>query len=357
MVKFMVLFTIGCELLGAGLLFVLADVPGSALQRWGWCVFHSVSAFCNAGFALQSDSLVPLRYALAVHAVMLPLIVLGGLGFPAMQDLARTGWLQAVGTWRSWRGAPRHRPPQPPGNLRLSLHTRLVLSATAVLYVIGVLALLAGMLVPHVYAAAGIGITANAEGAPPLSVQGLGAMLADASFMSLTARTAGFNTMPMDQIHPAGQFLLMPLMMVGASPGGTGGGIKTTTMALLVLAVLATVRGRDETQAFNRAIADELIRKAAAIAAGLVGIAVLLTFLLCLSEPHPMRVLAFEAVSAVTTTGLSLRDAELTSFGKVCCLVGMFLGRIGPLVLLAAMLRSPTQGQVYQYPHERVVLG
>jgi trk system potassium uptake protein TrkH len=356
-VRFMLLATLGVEAIGALGLLMTVPLEGSLADRLAWCVFHSVSAFCNAGFTLDPQSLIAQRYAMSSHLIVAPLIVLGGLGFPVLRNTASVARVRLLEAWRRWRYGPLGRRRALPAERRLNLHTRLVLATSIGLYLAGVLAIGAAQLSPYAYRWAGLSQTANAAELEPISARLLGGVLADASFMSISARTAGFNTLPMHELHPAAQYALSLLMMVGASPAGTGGGIKTTTFALLLLSIAATVRLQQETLVFLRSIADALIRKAATIAVALIGIVALMILLLMLSEPLPFRVLVFEAVSAATTTGLSIRDAEFSSFGKLVITAGMFLGRVGPLSLMVAMLRPIGHHRPYAYPHERVLLG
>ena len=324
-------------------------------QRAGVSLFHAVSAFCNAGFALQPDSLEGFRYAPMVHLVFVPLLVIGGVGFPVLENL-----------WRICRHRWFDRPPVRWSNMtshslvdtKLHLHSKIVLSTTAILYLYGVMGICVAQLKPYTNDLFQQGITANPRTMAPLSVQQVGAVLADASFISLTSRTAGFHTVPMDTLEPASRFVIMTLMMIGASPGGTGGGMKTTTLALLLLTISATVRRRDHTEAFARQLSDGLVRKAATIAACFVALATGATLLLSLSEPYPFETLAFEAISAASTTGLSLGiTGDLTAFGKAVIIGTMFLGRVGPLALLGILLFRDRPNRPYAYPHEDIAMG
>jgi trk system potassium uptake protein TrkH len=359
-VRFIVLTTIGIELIGAALMYPLWDDPvGGALstaERAGMSLFHAVSAFCNAGFDITGHSLVGYRHALLTHVVVVPLIVVGGLGFPALENLigvARARFTRLI----------RYTPVRPsiPTDLtasRLSLHTKIVLTATACLYLWGVVTIGAGQLMPYLHESMQQGVTAHVDRPDPLTVSSFGGLLADASFMSVTSRTAGFNSIPMDELQPAGRFGVMTLMMVGGSPGSTAGGFKTTVIALLVLSVVATIRQRPRAEAFGRTIADSLVRKAATIGLCYLLLVTISTMLLCLSEPFTFQALAFEAVSASTTTGLSLGITEdLTGFGRAVIIVTMFLGRVGPLALLGAMTFSRSTERPYRYPHEAVAIG
>lgn len=356
MVRFIVIATLSIEIIGAALIYALWDSSVTGVHRLGWSVFHSVSAYCNAGFDLTGDSLVSHRYALPTHLVIAPLIVLGGLGFPVMVNLLDVARCR----FARWRRPVR------PGSIaqvdlvrqRLSLHTKIVLTTTAALYVAGVVAIAAGQLMPHFHAALNQGQTAHVDRPGPLDGGAVLGIVADASFQSITARSGGYASMPMDELQPAGRFALTSLMLVGGSPGGTAGGVKTTVVAVLLLSVFATVRQR-ETEAFGRAISDSLVRKAGTVLIGYVALAVLGTLLLTLSEPFPFEKLFFEAISAVATVGLSLGiTPELTTFGKSVIIALMFLGRVGPLALLGAVLVSNSAPRrPYRYAHESVALG
>lgn len=354
LVLFIVLSTLFIEALGTALMYPLWHGEMSIHRRLGMSLFHAVSAYCNAGFSLMDESLEGYRYSVLAHGIIAPLIVLGGLGYPVLDNLYRMGrW-----RWRRWwcgrdaMDAPRII------DSRLSLHTKLVLSATAGLYVYGVVVLCAGQLTPIAMDYFKLNVTAHRVEPMPLNARTLGAVLADASFMSVTARTAGFNTVPMDEIRPAGHFALMTLMTIGGSPGGTAGGMRTITLALLLLAVTATMHRRDDAEAFGRRIADSLIRKAATLAACYMALICAVTLLLCLVEPFPFIKLLFESISAVTTTGLSLGiTPELTAFGKLVIIAAMYLGRIGPLALLAILVFRSIPPRLYTLAREDVVIG
>ena len=357
-VRFVVMTTIAIELLGAAAMAAMWPGDLTGPQRIGHSLFHSISAFCNAGFALHSDNLESYRYSFLVHGVVVPLIVVGGIGFPVLEDfwrLVRDRWRQRG---RLQRDGFRIRDLEPEARGGLTLHTKLVLITTAVLYLYGVTILAAGQLKPYLNDYFQQGVTANRSQLPPLTVGRFGGIVADAGFTSITARTAGFNTIPMDEVSPAGRFGVMTLMMVGASPGGTGGGMKTATVAVLLLTVAATLRKRPTTEAFSRAIREELVRKAATLAAGFMGLIGVTTLLLCLSEPYPFEKIFFEAVSAASTTGLSLGiTPDLTGFGKITVMAAMFLGRVGPLTVVGALVFAGARSRPYRYAHEPVVLG
>lgn len=356
-VRFIVLATLGFELLGAWAMMGLWDERLAVDQRFAVSLFHSVSSFCNAGFSLQSDSLQAYRYSPYVHGVLVPLFVIGGVGFPVLENLWQAIRWRWVLMWRR-RFATRRRGAVRLSLMRLTLHSKLVLTTTAGLYLFGTLVIAAGQCRVYFDDYFQQGVTANRASVKPLSVRQVGATFADASFLSLSARTAGFNTMPMEQVSPAGRVGLMMLMLVGASPGGTGGGMKTTTLALLLLGIAATARRREHVEAFSRHIDDALIRKAATLAVCMMALIGCATLILSISEPYPFVKILFEAVSAASTTGLSLGiTPDLTLLGKITIIVTMFLGRVGPLAVLGAILFGTRPNHPYAYPRESVVMG
>ncbi len=360
LVLFIIIVTIAFELLGALVMYPGWQAPdGGALttaRRAGLSLFHAISAFCNAGFALQSDSLESYRYTYITHGVIAPLLVIGGLGFPALINIAHTLRWQVRRAWARLRGRAINRP----ANLaatRLSLHTKIILTTTAILYLGGVITIAAGQFMPYFQDAFGVGYAAHTIDAP-LTAGTCGHIIADASFTSLTSRTAGFNSMPMDEMEPGGLFVVMLLMFVGGSPGGTAGGLKTMTVAVLCLAVFATWRQRKEAEAFGRTISDAFVRKAAALAVAYIALIAGGTLLLNFSEPQRFERVLFEAVSAVTTTGLSTGiTSSLTPFGKLVIIALMFLGRVGPLAMVGALLFRGVAKPRYRYAHEDVYLG
>jgi trk system potassium uptake protein TrkH len=326
------LFTLLSELAGT-LLLMTAAPPGPWTQRLYFGLFHAVSAFCNAGFALQEQSFVGHGGQWQVWGVLATLIILGGLGFEVLRNAA-----DVVGEGLRRRLVRGRRTSAPP---RLTVTSRLVLTTTAGLLVVGGLAFF-------------VLEQDNTLAGRPLSER-----LAESWFQSVTFRTAGFNTVDFQQIRPATQLLGIALMFIGASPGSTGGGIKTVVFALLVLATAATVSGRERVEVAARTIPDSNVQRAAAVA--VLGLVTLLTstFLLVLFEQREDRFLdhLFEATSALGTVGLStLGTDQLRPASQVVLIVTMFAGRVGPLTLLVALARKQVDVK-YEYPSERVMLG
>jgi len=360
--KFVVAMTVGMELLGAVLMYPMFaapqgdHVPTFAQAAWN-SVFHSVSSFCNAGFALYRTNMMhglkegwarPLRAHWQIHGVMAPLIVLGGVGFPVLQDCGRYVRQHVATALR--RARARRLTPVAARRPKLSLHSKIVLTTTVVLIAAGAGGL---MLFGHVRPHQGVGGEQD-----PLRKLTFG----EAVFQSITARTAGFNTVDMQaDLSNAGRLWLCGLMIVGGSPASTAGGMKTATLAVLALTAWSMVRRRNEVEAFRRSIGAELLRKTVTLAGLYVALVVLVTLLLLcvnLSSDDFLRVF-FESCSACGTVGLS---TGVTPTGndmlaaKLILTGAMFAGRLGPLTLLVA-LTSTIRPARYSYPSEHIVIG
>ena len=329
MLKFIVLVTLALELIGAALLFSLWPADFTQPQRIWHSVFHSISAFCNAGFGLFGDSLQQFTGNWQTYAVFCPLIIIGGLGFPVLYNLAQMFCQGLIGCFRKRRhfvlGAE-----MAPRRPRFTLQTKLVATTSVALIIVGTVALF---------------------------ILGSGTLLG-AFFQSVTARTAGFNTIVINDLPPGGQFLLVTLMVVGGSPASTAGGFKTVTLAVLVLSVWTTLRRRDNVEAFGRTLALETLRRAAALVILFLGLLVVTTLALSIAQPgESLAELFFESASACGTVGLSTGlTARLTTAGKYILMVAMFLGRLGPLTFLVAVSARHRPAR-YDYPTEPLVIG
>jgi trk system potassium uptake protein TrkH len=335
-VGFIVLTTVFIEAAGAVAIYALWPAPADmAWQARAWmAAFHSVSAFCNAGFDLTGESMVGMRSSPVAYLGVMPLIIIGGVGFLVLDDL----WRKAFGRATAGGGAVAIGDTGPGPRRRLSTHSKLVLVTTGLLLVGGALVIFAAQL--------------KVPGVAP------GQRVLDAVFMSTTARTAGFNSVPMEELAPGSRFMLMVLMLIGGSPGSTAGGIKTVVFAVLALGVFATVRGRDEVEVFGRALPDELVKKAAAAAFGLITLVALATLTLDLIEQIPFEPLFFEVISAASTTGLSLGITErLSPAARLVLVAAMFLGRVGLLAFIGSLIAGGGRRGSYRYPRDNVSLG
>ncbi len=332
LIKSILKFTIALEAAGALILFI-AWLPRFGPTQAAWhAIFQAVSAFCNAGFSTFSDSLMGFQTSYLVLGPVMALIVLGGLGFVALEDLHL--W------WSRRRAGSR---------VGLSLHSKLVLSATAILIVGGWLA--CGVL----------------EWENTLAGMSTGHRLLNALFMSVTARTAGFNSVSYSATADSTNFVTILLMSIGGSPGSTAGGLKTTTVAAIGLLAVSRMRGRSVTSVWGRTIPEETIQRSVGLfVIGFVVVtAAILLYAVTHLEPRVHNTerdfldYMFEAVSAFNTVGLSLgATSALDSLGKSLAILLMYVGRVGPLVLAAAVSMRPHAARTeFRYAYEDVIIG
>ncbi len=282
-------------------------------------VFHAVSAFNNAGFALFSDNMIGFAADPVISLVLCVLVVAGGLGFPVLFELRRA--------WRT----PR----------RWTLHTKLVASMTVLLLGCGTAMFLA------------------LEWANPktLGAMSVGGKLVAGVFQGVQPRTAGFNSVSTGDLRPETLLGTDVLMFIGGGSAGTAGGIKVTTFAVLLFIILSEVRGDPSATAFGRRLPREVQRQALTVALLAVAVVVGSTALLLLMTPFSLDQVLFEVVSAFATVGLSTGiTAQLGTAGQVLLVALMFLGRLGPITLASALaLRS--RPRRYELPEERPIIG
>ncbi|MBN1208862.1 MAG: TrkH family potassium uptake protein [Myxococcaceae bacterium] len=325
------LITVTVESVGALMIYPsLQHAPDGrvleASERAFSAAFHAVSAFCNAGFSLYPDSAMRFVGSPSVNLTLMALITLGGLGFPVMTSLL---------DWKLWRSR----------GLRgawtfLPVHTRVVLITSAGLVAFG--------------AVAWLGLEWNHS----LAGLSLGERLWASLFQSVSLRTAGFNSVDLSRLGTPMLLLSLLLMFIGGSPGGTAGGVKTTTVAVLALTFRALLRNRPDVEALGRSVPVATVYRAAAVALISFGLLFGLAFLLFAAEPHlPFRELAFEVVSAFGTVGLSTGvTPQLSAAGKLVVCVAMFVGRIGPFTLALAVGLSKAHAS-YSFPSTKIVVG
>ena len=320
LIRYVVVMTLGFQFLG--LLIMSArlwgDHPLGKASYLG--LFHSISAFNNAGFDLFTTSLEGFRADPTMNAITTLLIIAGGLGFLVLVDLY---------SWIRWRSP-------------LNLHSRVVLAVSGALLVLGMSVVLIG------------------EHSNPATLAGrpLGERLMASWFHSVTPRTAGFNTLPTGDLNSVTQFFTMALMFVGGSPGSTAGGVKTTAFLVLILALMAGITGRKDLESFHRRLSWQVVNRALAIVllAGFLVFSV--TLLLLATERADFLTTFFEAVSAFGTVGLSMGlTPDLSAAGRLIVIVTMFVGRVGPLTMAAAIaLRQRKQADIRK-PEDKVILG
>ncbi len=320
---FTLVLTFVIEALGAVGLYFFLDMPGQ--DRLYSAIFHSISAFCNAGFALSGDSLV--GQSNAALGVVSALIIAGGLGFVVCQNLVR------VGIDRSRR---RLRP------ARVLLHTRVVLFVTGLLLLF-----------------AWLGIALLEWDAPAFAgLEGVD-FAVHTFFQSVTTRTAGFNSVGMHLLSPATVVLFLVWMYIGASPASTGGGLKTTTVAILFASMRAFLFDRDDVELFKRRVPRRLVHHATVLFIGSLLGCLGLLFLLSITEPDwTLQNLFFEVISALGTVGLSRHgSANLSTVGRCVIAFAMYLGRLGPLTLLLAMTEMRAGKPLFRYPLGNLMIG
>lgn len=321
LVKTVFLFTLITEAIGSLLLSIRFsfDMPVSRAIYYG--IFHAVSNFNNAGFDLMGDfrSLTGYVADPVVTLVISSLIILGGIGFIVVHDFLE---------YKSFH--------------KFSLHSKVVLCTTVALIIIGTLFI---FLLEY----------NNPKTLKPLSASGkiLGSL-----FQSVTARTAGANTLNIGDLSDSTIFLLIILMFIGASPGSTGGGIKTTTFVTLLGAAWSQVKGKEDVVFFRQRLVPTMIYKAITVA--LIGFIVVLvvTMILSITETEKnFEVILFEATSAFGTVGLSMGlTPELSTLGKIIIAITMFIGRLGPLTIAIALTHKQTK-ELYRYPRGRFMIG
>lgn len=318
------------ELAGAIILFIAwkDDFPlGFAIFT---SLFHSVSAFCNAGFSLFSTSLVPYKNDYVVTLTVALLIIAGGLGFLVLMDIKYLFF-----------GKEEKR-------RRLTLHSKLVLSVSVLLIVLGMVLF---FLMEKNVSLKGNGFTGS---------------IVASFFQSVTARTAGFNTVDFSLLAPETLFLVIILMFIGASPGSTGGGVKTTTLGVLAALMKSRFTGREKVSLFKRTIPEDVVARSLIILVSSFIVVILFVMILLVSESGEMAFMErrgrfidilFEAVSAFGTVGLSTGlTSALSDGGKMAVTLLMFIGRLGPLTIALAIGKKYAQGK-FQYSEERVMTG
>lgn len=318
------LITLGIEL-SAAVLLSLRMVPRLGFFRGVWfSLFHAVSAFNNAGFDIFGSVTGPYSSLTAFYGDPLVLVVLaflfilGGLGFTVMIDLVR-----------------KHR------FGKLTLHSKLVVTTTLGLILTGTLAIL----------------VLESGNPDTLGEMGAADAVLNAFFQAVTPRTAGFNSLDIAALLPGTQLLIMLLMFIGASPGSTGGGIKTTTFASLFAGAKALVQGSHGAVMYNRKIPEEQISRSMLIMILASSLVITSTFFLMLSDRGDFLTTMFEVISAFGTVGLSMgMTPELTVPGRLIIMLTMFMGRLGPVTVAFALSRSQ-RTNIIGFPEEKIILG
>ncbi len=324
LMRWALLSTFTIEAAGA-LLLMIRMVP---LYGWGrgayYAVFHSISAYCNAGFDLVGlgQSYIRFQRDPVIQFTTIFLILFGGLGFGVQRDVCRNGF--RFGKCR--------------------LQTKVVLTMTAAMTVLGAL------------------FIALAEWGNPDTLAALSApeKAMNALFQAVTLRTAGYATLNQAALGNAAKLFCCIWMFVGAAPASTGGGVKVTTFALLLLLMRSMFQGRSEVTAFRRTLPRDLVRRGVTLAIICMSALLMSTLALCLTEPgQSLADVLFLCTSALATVGLSTFDCALiSSIGRVVIIALMFMGRVGPLTLVLALARKQAAGkEPLRFPDDRMMIG
>ena len=284
-----------------------------------WGIFHSISAFCNAGFSLFSDSFSRWRGDAFMLSILSALIILGGIGFIVLQNL-----------WGIFTGRQK----------RISIHSKLVLLMSLLLLFLGTVGL---FWLEH---------NRSFQELPSREA------LLSAFFHSVNARTAGFNSLPISGFSLAGRFLIILLMFIGASSGSTGGGVKTNTIGLLMAAAIKYMRGEEQVVLFRRSIAPYIVHRAVAVLLfSLFALGAGVLALLAVDGELGFSNLVFESVSAFATVGLSTGiTPHLSVAGKIIIILLMYVGRVGPLTIALALF-YPRKAAKVKYAEGKVLVG
>lgn len=317
--KYILITTFTVEGIGAVILATRFVPLYGWIEGLWFSVFHSISAFCNAGFDLFGNSLVNFVEDPIVTLTISLLIIIGGLGFVVIFELLeRKGWK------------------------KMSLHSKIALSMTGFLLVLGFIIVMA------------------LEFNNPNTMGGLSTSgkFLSGFFHSVTPRTAGFNTLPMDQLTMGTVVMTMAFMFIGAGSAGTAGGVKVTTIGVIIALVISTLRGRKDAESWGRKLPRDLINKALTILTIAFLWVIVATFILSVSEQASFMDIFFEVISAFGTVGLSLgMTSSLSTVGKIVLTITMFVGRIGPLTLFMALAQRRQVTTEIEYPDEEIMIG
>ncbi|MDJ0795297.1 MAG: TrkH family potassium uptake protein [Calothrix sp. MO_167.B12] len=309
-------------------LLLPAFVRDSGWQQGAWlAIFHSISAWNNAGFSLFTDSLVKYQSSTLLIFTISALIIFGGIGYQVILEIFF--WL-------------RDRINKKKEKLVFSLDFKVATSTTIVLLILGTIAF----------------SLVELRNSAKFGVLNYYDQMLVALFQSVSTRTAGFNSIDIAKMTNAGLFIMIAFMFIGASPGGTGGGIKTTTLRVLTSCTKSILLGKQEVILYERKVPNTLILKAVGVLIGSVTTVIISTILIAITDPTlPFIQVLFEVVSAFATVGLSTGiTASISGFGKVILIITMYIGRVGVLLFISSLLGDPRPTQVH-YPEENLLVG
>lgn len=327
-VKNVVFGTLLIEGIGA-VLYMFVFVPEFGSRGIWISVFNSVSAFCNAGIdVIAENSLCNYATNPLINIVTSALIILGGLGYIVWWDVLRVIKTRSAKNKKIFR--------------HLTLHSKIAITVTFGLILVGALLIFAF------------------EYANPATVGDMSLFdkIQVSLFQSVTTRTAGFASVPQENLTNPSSFVSLILMMIGGSPVGTAGGIKTVTVSVLICSAIATIRNRNRATLFNRCISEGSVKKAVAVVVTFITICNVSAILLMAVSNAPMLDVVYEAVSATATVGLSRNlTASLNLLGKLIIIVTMYFGRVGPISLAVALASKNESQNVISEPTEEISIG
>lgn len=323
--KYVLLSTFLIEFIGAIFLsFTFVPYYGDTVKGIWFSVFHSISAFCNAGFDLTGNSMMEFVGDPIVNIVMGVLVIIGGLGYSVYINI----------TNRVLHKRDRK---------QFSLHAKMVLVITGAL-------LLLGFVTIFIFEYNNPNTLGNLSFVDKVFA---------ASFQSMAPRTAGFNSVDMASITNASTFIIIVLMFIGGSPGSTAGGIKTTTVGALIYAMISVIQGKTDVEAFKKRLPNVIVYRSLTVVGIAMGIVSIVTIVLSITENASFIDIFFESVSAFATVGLTRGiTPNLTIVGRLIITLTMFIGRLGPLTMAFAFAQrqKENKGQ-FRYPEERIIVG
>lgn len=293
-------------------------------------IFNSVSAFCNAGLDVIGDtSLAVYKDNVIVNTVTMLLIIIGGIGFPVWWDILKARKIKGKKTPRKiWQ--------------KFELHTKLVLTVTFILVFGGALLIFA----------------LEYNNPDTMADLSFGTKVQSSFFQSVTTRTAGFYTIPQEQFTDASAFVSLLLMFIGGSPSGTAGGVKTITVAMIILTVVAIVKNREDTEVFGKSISSDNVRKGMAILILSLVVMIFSMGALSITQKSDFLDTIYECVSALATVGLSRGlTGHLDNVGKIIIILTMYIGRIGPISLALFFNTNKSNSKIKHYPQGKIHVG
>ncbi|MBD1867644.1 ATPase [Leptolyngbya sp. FACHB-671] len=326
-IRSVIALTVIFEITGMLLLLIVFSRDYDFGRALWLSIFHSISAWNNAGFSLFSDNLIGYQSSIIVNLVIPGLIIFGGIGYEAIFEMYL--WLRDHLLRR-------------PNKIIISLNFKVAVSTTIVLLLVGTVAI----------------FLAELNNPETLGSMDFATKIMAAWFQAVVPRTAGFNSINIGEMTTAALFITVALMFIGGSPGGTAGGIKTTTLRILTSSTKAILQGKEEVVLYDRQVPINLILKAIGVLVGSTTTVILMTALITFTDPDVDFILVlYEVVSGFATVGLSTGiTAGLSIFAKLVLVATMYIGRVGVLLLMSAILGDPNPTAI-RYPEENLLVG